>query len=106
MAVNIHQSIFAELADFLVTQPTLEELATYKVSPGIQQHIDDLLERNREEGPSQRETSRPYEEGEICRDIRRDVRRPYDSSSFTQSGCQKSGCSGSVNLDMSVSGVQ
>ncbi len=55
MAVNIQQSIFAELADFLVTQPTLEELATYKVSSGIQQHIDDLLERNREEGLSAQE---------------------------------------------------
>lgn len=50
MVVNVQQSIFAELADFLVTQPTLEELATYKVSSGVQQHIDDLLERNREEG--------------------------------------------------------
>lgn len=55
MAVNIQQSIFAELADFLVTQPTLEALATYKVSSGVQQHIDDLLERNREEGLSARE---------------------------------------------------
>jgi hypothetical protein len=55
MAVNIQQSIYAELADFLVTQPTLEELAAYKVSSGIQQHIDDLLERNREEGLSAHE---------------------------------------------------
>ncbi len=55
MAVNTQQSIFAELADFLVTQPTLEALAAYKVSPGIQQHIDDLLERNREEGLSAQE---------------------------------------------------
>jgi hypothetical protein len=55
MAVNIQQSIFAELADFLVTQPTLEELAAYKVSSGVQQHLDDLLERNREEGLSAQE---------------------------------------------------
>jgi hypothetical protein len=55
MAVHIQQTIFAELADFLVTQPTLEALAAYKVSPGIQQHIDDLLERNREEGLSAQE---------------------------------------------------
>ena len=55
MAVNTQQSIFAELADFLVTQPTLEALAAYKVSPGIQQHIGDLLERNREEGLSAQE---------------------------------------------------
>jgi hypothetical protein len=55
MTVNVHQSIFAELADFLVTQPTLEELATYKVSSEVQHHIDDLLERNREEGLSVQE---------------------------------------------------
>lgn len=55
MAVNIQQSIFGELADFLVTQPTLEELAAYKVSSGVQQHLDDLLERNREEGLSAQE---------------------------------------------------
>ena len=55
MAVNVQQSIYSELADFLVTQPTLEDLAAYKVSPGIQQHIDDRLERNREEGLSAQE---------------------------------------------------
>lgn len=55
MAVNIQQSIFSEVADFLVTQPTLEVLAAYKVSSGVQQHIDDLLERNREEGLSAQE---------------------------------------------------
>jgi hypothetical protein len=55
MAVNIQQSIFAELADFLVTQPTLEELATYKVSSRVQQHLDELLEQNREEGLSAQE---------------------------------------------------
>jgi hypothetical protein len=50
MVLSVQQSIFSELADFLVTQPTLEELAAYKVSSGVQQYIDDLLERNREEG--------------------------------------------------------
>ncbi len=55
MVFNVQQSIFAELADFLVTQPTLEHLATYKVSSEVQQHIDDLLEKNREEGLSSQE---------------------------------------------------
>lgn len=48
MAVDIQQSIFTELADFLVSQPTLEELAAYQVSPGVQQHLEGLLEKNRE----------------------------------------------------------
>lgn len=45
MAINIQQSIYTELADFLVSQPTLEALAAYKVSPNIQQYIDSLLEK-------------------------------------------------------------
>ena len=52
MVLDAQYSIFAELADFLATQPDLEELANYKVSAATQQYIDDLLERNREEGLS------------------------------------------------------
>jgi len=55
MAINIQQSVFSELADFLVSQPTLDAIAAYKVPPGVQQHIDDLLERNREAGLSSEE---------------------------------------------------
>ena len=49
MASNVQQSVFAELADFFANQPTLEQLANYRVSPGVQQYIDGMLERNREE---------------------------------------------------------
>ncbi len=55
MTINIQHAIYTELADFLVTQPTLKALASYKVSASIQHHIDDLLERNREEGLSPQE---------------------------------------------------
>jgi hypothetical protein len=55
MAINVEQSIFTELADFLVTQPSLKDLANYKVSAGIQHYLDDLLERNREDGLSAQE---------------------------------------------------
>ena len=55
MVLDIRQSIFSEVADFLVTQPTLNELAEYKVSSGVQQYIDDLLEKHREEGLSAQE---------------------------------------------------
>lgn len=57
MVLNIQQSIFAELADFLVAEPNLEELASFKVSEGVQRHIDDLLERKREDGLSSQERS-------------------------------------------------
>jgi hypothetical protein len=55
MAVNIQQSIFSELADFLVSQPALDEIAAYKVPPSTQQYVDDLLEKNREGGLSSEE---------------------------------------------------
>jgi len=55
MVTTVHKSIFSELAEFLVSQPNLKELADYKVSAEIQQYIDDLLERNREGGLSSAE---------------------------------------------------
>jgi len=39
MAVNIQQSIFSEAADFIVSQPTLEEIIAYRVSPTFQEYI-------------------------------------------------------------------
>ena len=48
MAIDIQQSIFSELADFLVSQPSLDAIAKYKVPSGVQQHIDNLLEKNRD----------------------------------------------------------
>ena len=47
--LNIQQSIFAE--------PSLEELASYKVPEGVQRQFDDLLERKREDGLSAQERS-------------------------------------------------
>jgi hypothetical protein len=48
MVAHIEQSIYSELADFLVSQPTLEDIAAYKVSLSVQQYLDDLLDKNRE----------------------------------------------------------
>lgn len=47
MTLNVQQSIFAELADFLVTQPALEERATYKVSSGVQLLAVQSLQRTK-----------------------------------------------------------
>lgn len=55
MALNIQQSIFSEVADFLVSQPTLEAIAAYQVSSSVQQHIDGLMAKNREGGLSSEE---------------------------------------------------
>ena len=45
MALDV---FYSELADFLVSQPTLEAIAEYKVPPGVQQHIHALLDKNGE----------------------------------------------------------
>jgi hypothetical protein len=50
MALNLQPSIYTEVADFLASQPTLEALAAYRVSPAVQQYIDRLLDKNRESG--------------------------------------------------------
>lgn len=50
MAINIQQSIISEVADFLVSQPTLEEMANYQIPEGVQHRLDDLLGKNRERG--------------------------------------------------------
>ncbi len=46
MATNIQQSIASEVAEFLVSLPSLEDFANYKVSPGVQQYIESLVEKN------------------------------------------------------------
>jgi hypothetical protein len=55
MAINIQQSIFSELADFITSQPSLEVIAAYQVSVNVQQRIDYLLEKNTESDLAQEE---------------------------------------------------
>jgi hypothetical protein len=55
MAINIQQSIFSELADFIISQPSLEVIAAYQVSVNVQQRIDYLLEKNTESDLSSEE---------------------------------------------------
>ena len=55
MEINITQSIFSDLADFLVSQPTLDDIVSYRVSDSVQTYMDNLLEKNREEGLSTHE---------------------------------------------------
>src|SRR5688500_9424516 len=54
MTIYTQHSIYSELADFLLSQPSLEAIAEYKVPPGVQQHVDDLLEKNRRAGYPQK----------------------------------------------------
>ena len=50
MAVNVQQSIFSEIAEFMVSQPSLQQLADYRISPSLQHRLDELLQRNSEGG--------------------------------------------------------
>ena len=55
MVFSVQQTIFTELAEFFANQPTLEQLAEFRVSANIQAYVDSMLERNREEGLSPEE---------------------------------------------------
>jgi hypothetical protein len=62
MAVNTQESIFSEVAEFIVSQPSLETIAAYQASPSAQARLEWLLEKNREEGllPEEREEADKY----------------------------------------------
>ena len=40
----------AELAEFLAARPSLSEVANYKIAPPYQRRLEQLLDKNREEG--------------------------------------------------------
>jgi hypothetical protein len=42
--------VFLELIDFLSTRPTAKQILTHKVSPAVQGRLEELLDKNREEG--------------------------------------------------------
>lgn len=46
MAINIQQSIAMEVADFLTSEPSLEDLANYTVTSATQHYLDTLMEKN------------------------------------------------------------
>jgi uncharacterized protein YeeX (DUF496 family) len=57
MEAQIQISLFDEVAEFIASEPSLEAISEYRVSSDYQQRVDDLLEKNREEGlpPAERE---------------------------------------------------
>jgi hypothetical protein len=50
LKATIEQSIFSDLADFIVSRPTLESIIDYRLPETLDQRIHDLLEKNREHG--------------------------------------------------------
>jgi hypothetical protein len=44
------ETSFLELIDFLSTRPTAQQILTHKVSSVVQERLEELLDKNREEG--------------------------------------------------------
>jgi hypothetical protein len=44
------QPVFEDLLNLLVSRPTPEKIIAFKVSPSVQTRLDELLDKNREEG--------------------------------------------------------
>lgn len=55
VAVNIQQSTFEAVAEFLASQPTLEDIANYRASEAMDERVHALLEKNREDSLSAEE---------------------------------------------------
>ena len=49
--------LYREIIDFLASDPLPEEVAAFKISTAAQQRLEDLLDKNREEGLTADETA-------------------------------------------------
>lgn len=47
--------VFVEMIDFLATSPTPDQILAHKASPAAQERLEELLNKNREEGLSEAE---------------------------------------------------
>jgi hypothetical protein len=59
MAIAQPTILFDEILDFLASTPTPQQIIAFKPSDTLQERLDDLLERNRQE------TLMPYEREEL-----------------------------------------
>ena len=46
MAISSPETLFDEIADFLLSQPTPEQVIAYRVSQALQSRLDELLNKN------------------------------------------------------------
>ncbi len=49
--------VFNEMIEFLAGGPTPQQIVAFKVSPATQARLDDLLDKNREDGLSEDEAA-------------------------------------------------
>jgi hypothetical protein len=48
---------YSEVLDFLASGPTLEQIAEFKASPSLQDRVEELLDKNRENGLTEQEAA-------------------------------------------------
>lgn len=48
--------VYREMMDFLASGPTPQQIIEYKISPSAQERLEDLLDKNREEGLTNEES--------------------------------------------------
>ncbi|MGE0131044.1 MAG: hypothetical protein AB7U82_23445 [Blastocatellales bacterium] len=49
--------LYREIIDFLASDPSPEQIAAFKISPAAQERLEELLDKNREEGLTEDETA-------------------------------------------------
>ncbi len=49
--------LYREIIDFLATDPSPEQIIAFKISPAAQERLEELLDKNREEGLTADETA-------------------------------------------------
>lgn len=49
--------VFDEMIDFLVSGPTPQQIIEHKASPAVQSRLEELLDKNREEGLTEAEAA-------------------------------------------------
>jgi hypothetical protein len=49
--------LYREVIDFLATDPSPEQIVAFKISPAAQERLEELLDKNREEGLTADETA-------------------------------------------------
>ena len=55
MSPKSNPAVLSETLDFLASGPTPEQIIAYKVSPDVQERLEELLDKNREEGLTEEE---------------------------------------------------
>jgi hypothetical protein len=85
------QPIYREIVDFLSSSPTAEQIAAFKISDEAQERLEELLDKNREEGLTPEERSELDTYGQLNHLIIRLKARALSGQALIQTSDQISG---------------